>query len=241
MTGTVGEGENKEEVNVEVSVTRSTTTEDYCTYNGDFYDYYYEDCPAGAQTDAPCTTGSPGYHPDYGYVCTTSGHCYDLHEYVYQPDTSDSNHYLGQVEDREYWDDGDPDLSDMSVIETAAGRTAHYWIASDSGSNQYDEYIAGTLSWSTITDMEDSLQQMEKQGATTGRCAGDVEETYGGRSVRTFEVNAARQGGDSGGPHFNITDGYAYIAGNHRGEGPSGYAEGIYWEDQYDRFNMSFQ
>ena len=242
VTGIAGEGDNREERDVEVEVIRTEKTADCDPDGGSYYDHYYDNIPSGAQTDS-CTTGPPAYSNDYSdYVITTAGHCYDLWDTIEQPNGSDA----ATVDDDESFLETNDDIhySDMCFGRPESGRTVHYYIASDEDDNEYDEYIAGTVSWTRIKDIQDStFETLEKQGATTHRCGGTVLTTHPGDVVRSMEIEAPRAGGDSGGPYFDLSsDGYAYIAGHHIRQGQDyDWSEGAFWEDQYERLGLKFQ
>lgn len=243
VTGVVGEGDNREEREIEVSVERVTETEVSCgVTSDDYYDHYYDDCPGGARIDNDndvCTSTAPGWHSSHGTVIVTTGHCFWVGDAINQPHSD----YLGSVQERVYWDD-DPDHSwpcDGLYLDIGSSRGYRYYLASDDGDNQYDEQMSGQLYWNAITDMEDSaFDQMEKQGITTGRCAGDVIGTYSNYDVNWFEVDTLVEDGDSGGPNFVInSDGDAELGGITRAE-YNNNVRSNYLNDQYDHLGVTF-
>lgn len=238
VTGEVGEGENREEVDVPVSVERRTLGRDNCDpYGGNnYYDDYFDPVPGGVYIEG-CTAGAPAYHSDYGYGMSTAGHCFDKWEGVYQPN-SDYDVFGTVVRHEYHGDDDSAATPDMCYIDEGDTRNVTYYLGNNDGGTDY--FFAGTLAWDSIVDMEDGLQQMGKQGNSTGRCWGDVVETYPYDDPRAFETNAPRDGGDSGGPHFTVSDDYAYFAGTHIGYiGDDAYAG--YWEDHYDLMGLTFR
>lgn len=245
VTGVVGEGDNREKRDVEVNITRRTARESsHCDTSGSgHYDYFYEgNYPAGASLET-CTSLAPAYHYSHGYVGTTAGHCYEAFDEVWQPTDGSSEEKCGMIQREEYWkEDSSPQRTDIAMLTFSSHRDAYYYLAANTGDSDYDEYLAGMMSWSAIADMEDTNETMYRQGGRTGRCQGNVVGAYGGYSVRNFDTDAYEMNGDSGGPHFMINDdGSAYIAGGHWGGPTSSTSRGIFIRDIYDRFSLEFR
>lgn len=238
VTGVVGEGDNREKVDVPVSVERRTVGTENCgDSDSPYFTDYYDPVPAGVKLES-CTTGAPGYSSNYGYVMTTAGHCYGVGEYTYQPNASDISNYFGTTRDRVYHgDDDSADTPDM--VYMSQDRGVDYYIGADGGGTDY--YIIGNLYWDNIQDMHDGgIEQMYKQGKATGRCSGSVRETYPDKYPRAFEIGALHDGGDSGGPHFTLNDyDHAYYAGGHIGY-TNYHSFAGYWEDHYDMLGLDF-
>jgi hypothetical protein len=241
VTGVVEDERGREEVDLEVYVKRRTVTEQSCGVksSGLYYDHYYDQCPGGAyvSTDENYygTSCAPGSHSE-GSVITTAAHISgtNVGDKVYQP----GGELLGEVIERSYHS---PYPSDGVAILIDGSRWFDYSLASDDGDNTYKRNLDGIMAWSAIKDMEDnSLQNMERQGAKTGHCAGMVTETYKPGSFRYFTTGAIEGGGDSGGPHFYIeSDGDTLISGLHKGES-GGDSLAPYIRDQYSELNISF-
>jgi hypothetical protein len=239
----MGEGDNREEVDVEVNVTRCTAREQsHCDTSGSgHYDYFYDGYyPAGASLEE-CTSTAPAYH-DF-YVGTTAEHCYYEGQEVWQPTDGSYEEKCGVIQQRKYWrEDSSPQRTDLAFLTFETHRDARYYLAANTGDNDYDEYIAGLMNWDAIVDMEDTDQIMYRQGGRTGRCQGNVIGAYGGYNVKNFDSDAYSMGGDSGGPHFVINShDHAYLAGSHWGRPTSDRCRAIFLEDNYNELNLSFR
>lgn len=136
--------------------------------------------------------------------------------------------------------DSEADTPDMCYIVPEDNRSVAYYLGDGDGG--YDEYIEGTVYWDQIADMEDSFDSMYKQGRKTGRCAGQVKETYPDEYPRAFDTGAYHGSGDSGGPHFTLSNGIAYYAGGHIGSSSNNsYSYAGYWEDHFEMLDLEFK
>ena len=194
------------------------------------YDHRYRPVPGGAkmQEGGPATICTPAFDWGLGdHVLVTAGHVTgpDAGEPCYQPHStwwggnyigdSDEGHFEEHDTSADTDDDPDNTTFDAATIDEEVGVT--YDLASDGGDDQYWSGvagIAGTVPWAEIKNHEiDHDYELYLQGSTTGRNKDHihwVSDTY-----NVFETWVDSEGGDSGGPHFKIEDGYAYIAGVH--------------------------
>lgn len=181
----------------------------------DYFDTDYEsDVPGGCKWES-CTLGHPAYDNDREeYVWTTASHCVDRssNESVSQPDTNESDNYIG-VSDK-YTEAGNGDAA--TVRQNSAEEP--YYDYADYGGGHGDWPIYGTRSIDYLKDMAANGEAVYKQGKTTGRLGGRVLEV---RNDGMFVlINCDRSGGDSGGPFFDVTDyGNAYAVGIHNRAG----------------------
>ena len=210
------------------------------------YEHRYRDpgVPGGAALHT-CTSGTPAYNFDDGrYHVTTAGHCTEEKgETFYQPDEV-STDIIGQVYDRRYWGGGSGPVFDAATIQLADSVDHHYDLASNNGDNSYRNLeINGIYAWDAIKDGIDK-EFLGKQGKTTGIDSGLIREVYEAENdpyQKSFEIDADRAGGDSGGPHYRETgNNTIVIAGLHHGVlSDSGYAGATAMEPIEELFNMS--
>lgn len=189
------------------------------------YDKKYRPVPAGCQhttDDAVCTIGTPAYHAPTGTnVWITAGHCVadphddyneTEHEPIYQPNTSD---FIGRFKGDIWYPApgyrGYP--ADVAVVrKDGSGVGEKYDLASDSFWGDYEGWtIKGVTSWDRIKwNVGNSDFTVYQQGQASGRSTGTISST----SKPAYYVSGTTaKHGDSGGPHFEIVDGDAYIMG----------------------------
>lgn len=190
-----------------------------------YFDYEYRPVPGGCtyrfESGGHCTAGSPAYSDKYNEdVLLTAGHCIDNYDgslYQNHIEAEDAVMY----DSEQYFDD---QYGDAGVIRFYSGSPT-WKIAEDSPDSYNPHPIVGIVTETRLRDLEgtgtdgDGVGALAKQGATTGRVPADVVEV----SDTTFQTNADRDGGDSGGPYDELrpattSTGYGlFIAGIHEG------------------------
>jgi hypothetical protein len=215
VSGTAGAGDNAVTVR-DIPVTTKKVTHELQAH----YDSDYESIPGGCSMECAreglATTCTPAYDNDLGeYVIVTAGHAIEDVEPGYnvgQPEF-DYIELIGQSEDAYYMDDSaGHTLFDAATIDLNSGTNYEYALADDTGG--YDEEIYGVVAWDTIEYFQGNSDYiLTKQGRETGRKEGYID--WASSNAKVFETTADSDGGDSGGPHFNIDGDKALIAGVH--------------------------
>lgn len=220
MEGVAGRGTNHETTteNIPVEIKRHVTQSDY-------YGYKYRDpgVPGGAAMRfgaryGDATIGTVVYDTvGDNFALCGSGHVANNYGYeIYQPKADnyynpDDPNYIGDIDANRVREDENFDAAIINPL--ADGISTHRYHAR-TGRNEFsDSPIDGAVSKQRLHDLCDSGGELKKQGANTGKQSGTVQEvgdTY-------FTTTADREGGDSGGPHYEEQDGNFVIAGIHKG------------------------
>jgi hypothetical protein len=181
-------------------------------YEVNYYGRAYRPVPAGCQFQTGsslCTLGTPAYsHELNGDVAVTAAHCFldddgnQQSEDVHQP--TDLSYPVGTLHDYQYNTSDGRFHQDSAVVEMNESIEMEF--------AENNEEIVGISTWNHLVNNEgDTTFTVTKQGRTTGRKSGYIDEIYHNRDV--FRTTAEVRGGDSGGPHFTSGSGYATIAG----------------------------
>lgn len=185
-----------------------------------------------------CTTGTTAYSSDFSEnVVVTAGHCIDTYDgtlYQHQVESQ----YARMTDTSQTFDDSG---GDAGVMRTINGASTGRSMADFSADNTYYP-IGGVMTEQRLRDLEDIGGSITKQGATEGRDDGTVTEV----SNTTFQTDAPRAGGDSGGPYFeevynpNTSEIEIMIGGIHEGS-PAGTTDTIGTQMVYieDRLNLT--
>jgi hypothetical protein len=175
-------------------------------------------CKIEDQDGNDCTTCTPAYDNDRSEnVLVTAGHCFDFasgHD-TYQPDTATSYGHVGMSDKAKSSYDYCSNLDfDAATVTLDLENDVKYAIAGTESGSDYDWPIHGAMAWDTIKDMTSCDTKMRRQGEASGREKTCVDSTY---TNKTFSLEKAATGGDSGGPLFRVyhtPDGFAaYLAG----------------------------
>jgi hypothetical protein len=182
--------------------------------------------PGGCRitTDWPGTAGTPVYDAMNGqYGCVSAAHVLNWKDpiEVYQPDDDsgwlNDNHIGDSVRVCDGYD------GDFGVF---SGETDFkYNIASETDTDGYDWDIQGIVSNTRIQNMVDSGEYSRGQGYRTGRDYGEVKKYFIDDSPRNHGpavvMDWDTDGGDSGGPYYELDSDGAYIMGIHAWEAGS--------------------
>lgn len=241
--GEIEVGDRQYEVeNIEVEV------EDTKLVNDDYYAYRYRPVPGGCMMNADCTIGHPAYDNDAGeYIWTTASHCVNRSSgySVYQPYEDGAmaadNNYIGDSD--KFMPEGDGDAATIMPTWDNTGDNVEYRYAENDGSTT-DWFIYGTRSVDYLRDMAANGESVYKQGKTTGRLYDEVLKVSSDGETVTLECD--RDGGDSGGPYFDVNSyGNAYAVGIHAwgadydGDGTFDDSKGNTMEYVNNYFNLS--
>lgn len=178
-----------------------------------YYNEEHSPFPAGCVMGG-CTSGTPVYNNSTGlYSMVTAAHCYDDTEYIaYQPAPPRE---VGFIDARAlYYNDSSDYPMDAAVIGLDYVEPAYYLADGNGG---LGELIRGYRSWEWTYDSQFTNTEIHRQGATTGRCSGDLVSATEFGEGKEVIIDTPRDGGDSGGPYFHRDDGDAYIVAIHRG------------------------
>lgn len=199
---------------------------------GDKYRPVSGGCEQGVGTQIPTSTlGTPAFDRDTNdYIWLTAGHNGDPHEDVFQPGSPDSGE-IGFIDDKA----NEVHFDVATIVRTNAD--VEFGISEKEENDDLDYYapIKGTLAWDTIEDQLGHMSyKLHHQGYATGRNRGYITEVTSDDQV--FWINVQTEKGDSGGPHFRIENGEAYIAGIHLGGDPDAAATHI--SEPMGRWNL---
>lgn len=196
---------------------------------GELQNYYtdkYRPIPGGCKmigskmesSYCDATIGFPA-EQDYNQpVWVTAAHnvCVDSPEYttckdkqfygdeVYQPDESDGSIIGGAEEDDLWWfvtDHGPDEWGDTAVLRNITGKDAEFDMASD-GQDYMGWELKGTSSVDRLKEKMGSLD-VTVQGITTGRQTGSIH-SLDNNDYQVRLSNVSTDGGDSGGPYFEL-------------------------------------
>ena len=194
-------------------VTRETTVTDQ---DLNHYTGQYAPIPGGCQLTDKYNSGygtlcTPVYsQEDNEHMLSTAGHMLDgkSNRYMYQPDYTDSN------PDAVSEDIQANDKRDFALLR----QPSSYKYALAGGSGEYDFTVNGIVAKDKLSDMAIGNGQLYMQGCTTGRYKRGVKEAYYLPTGELYQVKLDHdsQGGDSGGPYFQVdSNDNAQIAGCH--------------------------
>jgi hypothetical protein len=235
IDGQAGKGSNTVTVEGIPTTIKKRTVEEQA-----YFDSKYRPVPGGCQVEDESdddigTLCTPAWDSDVSeYVLLTAAHLteespgHDMH----QPHFSlTAGNYMG---------DSDKglitDSFDAATIQMGSDEDNTYRLAGSS-SNTYQEWISGTVAWDEIKDNEDNTSyELYLQGRTTGRNSGYIDDAY---TDKTYWIDVAAEGGDSGGPHFKLQNGDAYISGVHDWGSSDNDAGATYIGKVEDKFNLS--
>lgn len=211
----------------------------------------YRPVPGGCQAAYPneyCTLGTPAYKFGVGRVMLGAAHCtfdYDGGEdpethgegsTALQPEYNVINPEIGEVIDvKSHFDSKWDYLVDGAVIDLNSSTSATNEIAGTSLT--YDEQINGWIGYDALKTKETYGQSLYRQGRTSGRCSGVVEDVS--TNFNYVEISGVVEGGDSGGPIFEKNGDKANIAATIFGyNSEENYTRGYAIEDFKNRFNI---
>lgn len=183
------------------------------------YERQYDPVPGGCHiqtwTDGALprsgTTGTPAWDHDHSeWVMVTAGHNFaklpggngEAHQPIIPEPKSDKRNKIGDS-DKVIDKRGSPFVFDAATIRLDDGIETRKALAGEQA-NEYQEDIAGYLTWATIEANEGNTDfAVHKQGQETGRTSGHIQAVGPAPSVFTASTRAGV--GDSGGPIFTKT------------------------------------
>jgi hypothetical protein len=213
-SGGIKVGDRRYEVeNIEVEVEETKLVDD------GYYSDRYRPVPGGCMiNNNDSTIGHPAYDNDAEeYIWTTAAHCVDrssgktIFQPAYSRNAPDGN-YIGDSD--KYIPQGDGDAATIMPKYDDTVNNVEYRYAEDDGSYT-DWVIYGTRSTDYLKDMAAYGESVYKQGITTGRLSGKVLKVSSDEEWVTIDCD--RDGGDSGGPYFDVNSSdEAYAVGLHK-------------------------
>lgn len=213
-----------------------TPDTDGCYNIGDFSPY-----PGGVNVydvsgqDIPCTSGYPVDSGSGKLDIVVAAHCFGDCNVTIGDDAFKETESLGNI------DYGDAN-ADIAVIELDSGKYVDKAVREPDGTMRT---VKGCASESEIERRaSDAFDGHTKIGCTTGETVGGIGKAHISRSScpslkgEGFRSEHDAAGGDSGGPHYSIENGDAFMLGHHWGSG--NVKDSAYCHKELDVKNTSY-